>query len=81
MVEDEPCRLPVETPMDLQKAIDAIPAGCRAYLTAEDIKNLTGQTIEQFVADHRRIRQQQTRLSLEHDEASERLYFVKAPSN
>jgi hypothetical protein len=75
----EPSHLPIHSPVALQKAVDAIPAGSTGYITFAELYRLTGQTCEQFVSEHKA--NQTSTISLDPDHKAERLYFVRAYSN
>jgi hypothetical protein len=82
MSSDEPERLPTESPMALQEAIDKIPPGGQAYVTFEDLRQLSGQTCEEFIADNERLMgRTPKRLTLEPNDIEQRLYFVRKKSN
>jgi hypothetical protein len=81
MSENDAKRLPIDTPLALAKGIESIPPGGRAYVTFEDIQSLTGQTCEEYLADHATIMGAPQRIRLEPNSVERRLYYVRPKSN
>jgi hypothetical protein len=66
----------------LQKGIDAIPQGGRAFISYSDLRRVTGQSCEEFVAERAKFTGSSPNpLRLEQDDREQRLYFLRAKLN
>jgi hypothetical protein len=72
----ETFHLSIRTPLDFWRAVDAIPRGQQAYLTADEVRNLTGQTCQEFVARHHRVGRTRIATDVRYAEQERRLYFT-----
>lgn len=73
--------LKIDSPLELQNAIDAIAPGKCGYLTFKELQLLTGQTCQEFVDEHHKIRKQPSRITFHCDDDQQRLYICKAASH